>query len=253
MGAQWKQKHKVAAASARGQLFGKLAKEIMMAARNGADPDMNAGLRMALESARKQSVPRDTVQRAIKKGAGLLDSGVSFETVTYEGFGPHGVPVIIECLTDNKNRTASSMRMLFWGGQQGAAGSVSWDFKRRGVIEASAPENGEDPEEAAIEAGADDVETDQYGTSTFITDAAELHAVATALTERGWTTESSSMAPQLDAEIRGAQESRCAELADEWELCTAAELETGDPGMHAILTNPEFNLPTLLPDGNYKD
>jgi len=195
MGAQWKKKHKAAAADSRGRLFGKLAKEIMMAAKGGADPDMNAPLRMALEAARKQSVPKDTVDRAIKKGAGLIGGGVSFERVTYEGFAPHGVGVIIECLTDNKNRTASSMRMLFWGGQQGAVGSVSWDFTRAGVIEATPPEGGEDPEEAAIEAGADDVETDEEdGTSTFVTASDELHAVGEALTERGWKTESSALA-----------------------------------------------------------
>ncbi len=206
MGAQWKQKHRVAAAGARGQLFGKLAKEIMMAARSGADPDMNAALRMALEAARKQSVPKDTVERAIKKGAGLVDGGVDFEMVTYEGFAPHGVPVIVECLTDNKNRTASSMRILFWGGQQGSIGSVSWDFQRRGVIEAAPPPGGEDPEEAAIEAGADDVETED-DTSTFITAPDELHAVGNALTERGWTTESSSLAwiPNNPVELTESQ------------------------------------------------
>lgn len=193
MGAQWKQKHRVAAADQRGRLFGKLAKEVMMAARGGADPSMNAALRMAVEAARKQSVPRETVERAIKKGAGLLDGPVNFETVNYEGFGPHKVPVIVECLTDNKNRTASSMRILFRGGQQGASGSVSWDFKRCGMIEATQPEAGEDPEEAAIEAGADDVQAEEDGVSSFITAPDQLDAVGKALTERGWTMESSAL------------------------------------------------------------
>jgi len=193
MGAQWKQKHRVAAADQRGRLFGKLAKEVMMAARGGADPAMNAALRMAVDAARKQSVPRDTVDRAIKKGAGLLDGPVNFETVTYEGFGPHQVPVIVECLTDNKNRTASSMRVLFRGGQQGASGSVSWDFKRCGMIEATPPEGGEDPEEAAIEAGADDVGAEEDGASSFITAPDQLDAVGKALTGRGWTLQSSAL------------------------------------------------------------
>jgi len=193
MGAQWKQKHRVAAAGARGRLFGKLAKEIMMAARNGADPSMNSALRMALDAARKQSVPRDTVERAIKKGAGLLDGPVNFEMVTYEGFAPHGVAVIVECLTDNKNRTASSMRVLFRGGQQGASGSVSWDFTRCGMIEAAPPAGGEDPEEAAIEAGADDVKPGEDGGSVFVTAPAELHEVARELTGRGWTTQSAAL------------------------------------------------------------
>jgi YebC/PmpR family DNA-binding regulatory protein len=193
MGAQWKQKHKTAAASARGKLFGKLTKEIMIAARGGADPSMNAALRMALEQARKQSVPRDTVTRAIKKGAGLLDGPMNFDSVTYEGFAPHGVPVMVECLTDNKNRSASSMRTLFRGGQQGATGSVSWDFRRCGMIEATPPPSGEDPEDAALEADADDVQTDEAGLSTFITAPESLHAVETALTGRGWTTSSSAL------------------------------------------------------------
>ena len=194
MGAQWKQKHREAAAGARGRLFGKLAKEIMIAARGGADPSMNAALRMALEAARKQSVPRDTVERAVKKGAGLQAGSVQFETVTYEGFAPHGVAVIVECLTDNKNRTASSMRVLFRGGQQGAAGSVAWDFQRCGLIEAAAPPHDVDPEEDALECGADDVQTDGEGAISFMTEPSQLHAVAGALTERGWTPESASLA-----------------------------------------------------------
>ena len=193
MGAQWKQKHRVAAADARGRLFGKIAKEIMMAARSGADPDMNAGLRMALDAARKQSVPRETVDRAIKKGAGLLDGPLNLETVTYEGFAPHQVAVIVECVTDNKNRTASSMRVRFRGGQQGASGSVSWDFTRCGMIEAAPPAEGEDPEEAAIEAGADDVQPGEDGASLFTTEPADLHAVGQALGARGWTSESSAL------------------------------------------------------------
>jgi transcriptional/translational regulatory protein YebC/TACO1 len=116
-----------------------------------------------------------------------------FETVTYEGFAPHGVPVIVECLTDNKNRTASSMRVRFRGGQQAASGAVSWDFQRCGLIEATPPAGGEDPEDAALEAEADDVSTDEEGTSSFVTAPGDLHAVARALTERGWTTQSASL------------------------------------------------------------
>lgn len=193
MGAQWKQKHRVAAADQRGRAFGKLAKEVMMAARAGADPEMNAGLRMAIDAAKKQSLPRDTLERAIKRGAGLLDEAVNFELVTYEGFAPHQVPVIVECLTDNKNRTASSMRILFRKGQLGGSGSVSWDFDRCGLVEAAPPEAGEDPEEAAIESGADDVKTDEDNLSAFTTAPTALAAVTTALTQRGWKTESSAL------------------------------------------------------------
>jgi YebC/PmpR family DNA-binding regulatory protein len=134
MGAQWKAKGKEAAANAKGRIFTKLAKEIMVAARNGANPDMNPRLRLAVEQAKKASMPKDTLERAIKKGAGLLDEGVNYEKLTYEGFAPHRVPVIVECLTDNANRTASNIRVLFRKGQLGALGSVSWDFDYLGMI-----------------------------------------------------------------------------------------------------------------------
>src|SRR5665647_1210611 len=130
MGATWKAKGKAASAQAKGKVFSKLAKEIMIAAKNGADPAMNARLRAAVESAKRASMPRDTLERAIKKGAGLLDETVTYETVTYEGFAPHHVPVIVECLTDNKNRTASDIRVLFRKAQLGSIGSVAWMFDR---------------------------------------------------------------------------------------------------------------------------
>src|SRR5688500_17113166 len=124
MGAQWKQKGKVEAANAKGRIFTKLAKEIIIAAKHGADPTMNPRLRIAVDAAKKHSMPKDTLERAIKKGAGLLDEKVSYDTVTYEGFGPHRVPVIVECLTDNKNRTATNVRVLFRRYQLGTSGSV---------------------------------------------------------------------------------------------------------------------------------
>src|SRR5260370_26007666 len=101
VGAQWKQKHREAAANAKGKIFSKLAKEIAIAARGGADPTTNASLRMVAEAARKQSMPRDTIERAIKKGAGLLDGGGAHDTLTHEGFAPHQGPVIRACLTEN--------------------------------------------------------------------------------------------------------------------------------------------------------
>ena len=110
MGAQWKQKGRVAAADAKGRVFTKLAKEIVIAARNGADVGMNPRLGLAVEAAKKASMPKDTLERAIKKGAGLLEENVNYETVIYEGFAPHQVPVIVECLTENKNRTATDIR-----------------------------------------------------------------------------------------------------------------------------------------------
>lgn len=193
MGAQWKAKHKEVAANAKGKIFGKLSKEIMVAARNGADPAMNPRLRLAVEQAKKASMPRDTLERAIKKGAGLLDGGVNFEKVTYEGFAPHRVPIIVECLTDNVNRTISSMRVLFRKGQLGAAGSVSWDFDHLGMIEASPANANADAELAAIEAGADDFECDEDGEALFYTAMADLDLVCRELPHQGFTVNSAKL------------------------------------------------------------
>ncbi len=186
MGAQWKAKHKDLAANARGRAFGKLSKDLMVAARNGADPDMNARLRLVVEQAKKVSMPRDTIERAIKKGAGLLGEPVHFERVTYEGFAPHRVPVIVECLTDNLNRTVSEIRVCFRKGQLGAAGSVAWDFDHLGMIEA-APNPGADPELAAIEAGAQDFEPGEDSATLFLTEPTDLDLVCRALPNFGFT------------------------------------------------------------------
>lgn len=193
MGAQWKTKIKETAAAAKGRIFTKLSKEIMVAARAGADPDMNPRLRMAMEQAKKASVPKDTVERAIKKGAGLLDEGIDYEKLTYEGFAPHRVPVIVECLTDNVNRTVTSIRMLFRKGQLGTSGSVSWDFDYLGMIEATPLTPGSDPETAAIEAGARDLEPAENGATLFYTDPSELDAVARALPAYGFTVQSAQL------------------------------------------------------------
>ena len=192
MGAQWKAKHREAAANAKGKLFTKLTKEIMIAARNGADPDMNPRLRLAVEQAKKASMTRETLERAIKKGSGQLDGAINYEKVTYEGFAPHQVPVIVECLIDNVNRTISSIRVLFRKGQLGSSGSVSWDFEYVGLIEASASKADADPELAAIEAGAQDFEVDE-GIVLFITDTTDLDLVCKALPEQGFTVESAKL------------------------------------------------------------
>ena len=185
MGAQWKHAGRQASAAAKGRVFSKLAKEIMVAARGGPDPAMNAPLRVAVEAAKKHSRPRETLERAIKKGAGLLEETVNFETVTYEGFAPHRIPVIVECLTDNKNRTATNIRILFRKGQLGTSGTVSWDFAHLGLVDATPPA-GADAEEAAIEAGAQDFEADGEGGFRFYTEPTDLDAVGKALTARGW-------------------------------------------------------------------
>jgi YebC/PmpR family DNA-binding regulatory protein len=188
MGAQWKAKHKDLASNAKGRLFGKLAKDIMIAARHGADPAANSRLRLVVEQARKVSMPKDTLDRAIKKGAGLSGETVHFEHVIYEGFAPHRVPVMVECLTDNVNRAASDMRVLFRKGQLGSSGSVSWDFTHVGLIEAEASTKGADPELAAIEAGAQDFSpADEDGVCTFQTEPTDLDLVSRALPAQGFT------------------------------------------------------------------
>ena len=188
MGAQWKAKGKELAANARGKLFGRLAKDIMVAARSGADPASNSKLRLVVEQARKVSMPKDTLDRAIKKGAGLTGEAVHFEHVIYEGYAPHRVPVMVECLTDNVNRAASDMRVLFRKGQLGTSGTVSWDFDHVGIIEAEATTAGADAEMAAIEAGAQDLEPgDEEGTTVFLTDYADLDLVSRARPAQGFT------------------------------------------------------------------
>src|SRR6185369_17234659 len=113
MGAQWKHAGRIQNSSKRGALISKLVKEITVAAKSGdPNPENNPRLRAGVEAAKKASVPRDTIERAIKKGAGLLSDQVQYETISYEGFAPHRVPVIVECLTDNKNRTAADIRVL---------------------------------------------------------------------------------------------------------------------------------------------
>ncbi len=188
MGAQWKAKGKELAANAKGRVFGKLSKDIMLAARSGADPAANARLRLLVEQARKVSMPKDTLDRAIKKGAGLTGETVHFEHVIYEGFAPHRVPLMVECLTDNLNRTASEVRVLFRKGQLGTSGSVAWDFDHVGMIEAEPANAGADAELAAIEAGAQDFEAgEEEGNTLFLTDPTDLDLVSRALPAHGFT------------------------------------------------------------------
>ena len=221
MGAQWKAKHKDLAANAKGRLFGKLAKDIMIAARHGADPAANSRLRLVVEQARKVSMPKETLDRAIKKGAGLTGEAVHFEHVIYEGFAPHRVPVMIECLTDNVNRAASDMRVLFRKGQQGTSGSVSWDFDHVGIIEAEPAKPGADPEMAAIEAGAQDVDVgDEDGVTVFTTDPTDLDLVSRALPAQGFTVLSAKLGYRPKNPVNPA--SLSAEALEEVEAFLAA-------------------------------
>jgi YebC/PmpR family DNA-binding regulatory protein len=220
MGAQWKAAGKSAKSAITGAIFSKLAKEISVAAKlGGPDPASNARLRAAIEAAKKQSMPRDTIERNVKKGAGLLDEKVTYETLTFEGFAPNKVPVIVECLTDNKNRTNSDIRVLFRKAQLGNSGSVAYMFDRVGLVEATHAE-ARDPEEAAIEAGAQNVEPmkeldkDAKSGAIFYTEISDLNAVSNALTAAGWkvTTSELGFKAKNPVELSGDQLKETAEF-----------------------------------------
>lgn len=233
MGAQWKAKGKAQVADAKGKLFGKLAKEIMVAARGGPDPAANSRLRLVVEQARKVSMPKDTLERAIKKGAGLTGENVSFEHVMYEGYGPQRVPVMVECLTDNVNRTAPEMRVLFRKGQLGTSGSVSWDFNHLGLIEAEPAAAGADAELAAIEAGAQDFEpADEDGVTVFLTDPTDLDLVSRALPAHGFTVLSAKLGYKPKNPVKASELS--AEQLEEVESFLSA-IDANDDVQHVYV------------------
>jgi YebC/PmpR family DNA-binding regulatory protein len=182
-------KHKKGAADAkRGKLFSKLSRAIIVAAREGgADPDGNASLATAIQKARDASMPKDNIERAIARGAGTATEGEVYETVTYEGYGPEGVAVFVEALTDNRNRTAAEVRHVFakHEGNLGTSGAVAWLFERKGVL--IVPADGVDEEDlvlVAADGGAEDVELD--GSSfQVISSPDDLAAVRAALDQAG--------------------------------------------------------------------
>jgi YebC/PmpR family DNA-binding regulatory protein len=204
-------KHKKGAADAkRGKLFSKLSRAIIVAAREGGpDPAANLALQNAIEKARSYSMPKDNIERAIAKGSGADAEGSSFDSVIYEGYGPEGVAVLVEALTDNRNRTASDVRHQFskHGGNLGATGAVAWQFERRGIVLVSAGDaDEEDVLLAAVDAGADDLELD--GTSFVITCAPDvLSVVREALEEAGFAVESAELAMVPKATVAIADES----------------------------------------------
>jgi YebC/PmpR family DNA-binding regulatory protein len=221
MGAQWKAKGKDLAANAKGRIFGKLSKDIMIAARSGADPASNARLRLVVEQARKVSMPKESLERAIKKGAGLTGEAVHFEHVIYEGYAPHQVAVMVECLTDNVNRTAPQMRVLFRKGQLGTSGSVAWDFNHVGMIEAEPLTADADAEMAAIEAGAQDLEPgEEEGNTLFLSDPTDLDLVSRALPAHGFNVLSAKLGYKAKNPIDPA--SLSAEQLEEVEAFLAA-------------------------------
>jgi YebC/PmpR family DNA-binding regulatory protein len=200
-------KHKKGAADAkRGKLFTKLSRSILVAAKEGgADPATNMALANAIEKARSYSMPKDNIDRAIARGTGEGNEGAIFETVVYEGYGPEGVAVIVEALTDNRNRTAADVRHMFskHGGNLGATGAVAWQFERRGIV--LVPAEGVDEDElflAVAEAGADDVEQD--GDVFQVSSTPDhLQAVRQAVEEAGFTVDAAelSMVPKVTVAI----------------------------------------------------
>jgi YebC/PmpR family DNA-binding regulatory protein len=207
-------KHKKGAADAkRGKLFSKLSRAIIVAAKEGGgDPANNLALANAIEKARSYSMPKDNIDRAIAKGSGADADADAFEAIVYEGYGPEGVAVIVEALTDNRNRTASDVRHLFAknGGNLGTTGAVAWQFDRRGVV--VVPADGVDEEElllVAADGGADDVEQD--GSVFQVTSEPEsLAAVREAIEGAGFTVDSAelTMVPKTTVAIEDEAKAR---------------------------------------------
>ena len=204
MGRQWLHAKREVANLKKGQVVGKLVKEIMVAAKaGGPDVEGNARLFAVVEKARRASVTRDAIEKAIKKGAGIGDDKLVFEHMVFEGYAPHKVPVIVEVLTDNVNRSAPELRVLFKRGQLGVAGSNKFLFDHVGIVEAHHPDAGVDVEAAAIEAGANDFspltheENDDIPEGTtgakFLTERTSTAAVSKWLAANGWTVVTSEL------------------------------------------------------------
>lgn len=203
---------KGAADAARGKVFTRLAREIQVAARSGADPATNFNLRLAVDKAKTANMPKDNIERSIRRGAGLEKDSAEFEEVLYEGYGPNGVAILIECFTDNRNRTISDLRHIFAraNGSLGEPGSVAWQFTPKGYLVFSrldddGEETGLDPDAlflAALEAGAEDVVISDDVVEVY-TDRADFAAVSQALEDEGFTAADGSllMKPNMTLEL----------------------------------------------------
>lgn len=225
MGRQWLHAKRLVNNLKKGKTNAKLVREIMVAAKmGGADPAGNARLFTAVEKARKESVSRDVIERAIKKGSGTGDDKLIMEHVVFEGYAPYKVPVIVECMTENVNRTAPDIRVLFKKGQLGTTGSNKFLFDHVGLVEAHHPAAETDIEAAAIEAGAnevepldsvqnDDIPADVTG-ARFITDRTAIHSVSQWLSKNGWTVVTSEMGyvPKSFPELTDAQRAEVGEF-----------------------------------------
>jgi YebC/PmpR family DNA-binding regulatory protein len=225
MGRQWLLAKRNVASLKKGRATVKLVREVMVAAKlGGPDPALNARLAAASEKARRESVSRDVIERAIKKGAGIGDEKLVMEHVAFEGYAPHKVPVIVEVLTDNVNRTAPEIRVLFKKGQLGTTGSNKFLFDHVGLVEAHHPAAGTDLEAAAIEAGANEVEALSHeqnddipegaAGARFITDRTAVHAVSQWLGKNGWTVVTSEIGyvPKNFPELTDAERAETGEF-----------------------------------------
>jgi len=226
MGRQWLHAKRLVAGLKKGRTTGKLVREISVAAKmGGPDPDMNPRLFTAVEKAKKESVTKDAIQRAINKGAGIGEEKLVMEHVLYEGRAPHNVPVIVEVYTDNVNRTAPEIRVLFKSkGQLGTTGSNKFLFDHVGLVEAHHPDAGVDREAAAIEAGANEFETLEHEQNDdipegamgakFICERAAVHAVSKWLSSNGWTVVTSELGyvPKQFPELTDAQRAEVGEF-----------------------------------------
>ena len=214
-------KHKKAAVDAkRGQQFTKLARAITVAAREGGgDPDANPSLATAIQKARDASMPKDNIQRAVDRGTGAGSDGEAIERIVFEGYGPGGAAVLVEALTDNRNRTSADVRHAFTrhGGSLGEPGSVAWIFEKRGAIAVDGARYGEDDLIAAIDAGAEDVQEDGDQLRV-LSDPGDLTAVREALESSGVEIQSAdlTMEPKSTVEVKGDDAAkRLLELLDD--------------------------------------
>ena len=220
MGRQWLHAKREVAGLKKGQVTGKLVKEISVAAKlGGADPNANARLAAVVEKAKRASVSRDVIERAIKKGAGLGGEKLEMEHVVFEGYAPHKVPLIVEVLTDNNNRTAPEIRVLFKkGGQLGAPGSNKFLFDHVGIVEAHSADPNADIEAAAIEANAQNVEPLAHAENDdipegatgarFTTERTDVHSVSQWLSQNGWTVVTSELGYIAKSTVSLADEDR---------------------------------------------
>jgi YebC/PmpR family DNA-binding regulatory protein len=212
-------KHKKGAADAkRGKLFSKLARAIIVAARDGGgDPDNNPTLATAIQKARDASMPKDNIQRAIDRGTGAGADSAAIESITYEGYGPAGVALLVQALTDNRNRASAEIRFAFTshGGSLGEPGSVAWIFEKKGAIVVDGGRYGEDDVIVAIDAGAEDVREDGEQLRV-ICDPGDLSAVREALEGAGVEIESAGLAtePKSTVEVKGPDAERLLKLLD---------------------------------------